>query len=111
MMKCFTVYSHSDTTIPSHPNPFHHLTIYSIHGFPATRAERLLFRGAKPRNKCLKAFSYYMEMLSHTHTPFVFDFRLFSLSNFTSSHRIKWNENAHKLYKVPGESFDVLVRF
>jgi len=68
MMKCFTVFSHSDTTIPTQPKPFHHLTIYSIHGFPATRAERLLFRGAKPRNKCLKAFSYYMEMLSYTHT-------------------------------------------
>lgn len=28
-----------------------------------------------------------------------------------ASHRIKRNENAHKLYKVPGESLGGLVRF
>lgn len=28
-----------------------------------------------------------------------------------ASHRIKRNENAHKLYKVPGKSLGGLVRF
>lgn len=100
MMKCSSVYSQSDGTAK-------YTYIYGGYLGRHSRAERLLFRGAKLRNKCLKAFSYNMEMptLAHLQTPTHYthrplcDFFLFEFYEFAS---IKRNENAHKLYKVPG---------